>query len=93
MDKKIKKIEDKMRELYILLCKSDLYGWTKKFEVGELEKDKGIYMDFSYGEFSGKCGCCNQPIIEDGLVDLFTIEKTIRSNSHKANNMSEDKNG
>lgn len=80
-DKRFKEIEKKMKELYVLISGVNLWGWTKRLEVGDLHKTKGIYMDFHYAEFTEKCPCCNQPKIDEGLIDLYDIQKTNKMNS------------
>jgi len=70
MEKVIKKIEGKLKELLLLCNQEDLWGWNKRFEVGEIDKEKGYSCGFHVGEFSRRCSCCNQPVVEKGLNSL-----------------------
>ena len=77
---RIKQIEKKMKELLILCNKEEIWGWTKRFEVGEISKDEGYYLDFHMGVFKKRCMFCNQPVLNDGLVDLDDIDETKTKN-------------
>lgn len=69
-NKEIDKIEKKMKELLILCNKENIWGWNKRFEIGEVHKEVGFSCGFHVGEFTKRCVCCNQPLLDEGLNDL-----------------------